>query len=681
MNAVTPVQTKTEKPQSAQSVFSGLKTQHKCACGGSSGLIGECREFQTKRLLGKPFQAKLQINEPCDEYEQEADRVADQVMRMPDSSLNTDTRKSPTTPLIQRKVAGRNTGIGEAPPIVKDVLASPGQPLDAATRGFFEPRFGHDFGNVRVHSDAKAAESAQVVKASAYTTGSDIVFGTGQYMPNATEGNRLLAHELAHVVQQVNGAHPILQRTEIMIENLSVTINFDHLYGIEEEEITGQILSMITPWVGPEYDEDYKADIAPLNSEAKRWVMFALQLLIDNNKNRSSGELASLFFRFVEYAPRAVHIPAEVEPFVREVFRIWGRLENVVASGLVEPDRKTRKKIKKNLKQQSTRLLPGFKKLNVEELRNRLVPALENTLFKKDPNNWNEPKGTRSLPVYQALGDILLEEARLFFFPYADATRSNIFTQTPQWKGSTHIYDASKRYDISTEEKIEKLLQDYLRNRAYIVGGNTDPSNSDFIDTNIFRDVSFNDNRESDVNALEMILEEMLKKKENDDSDTSIRNVVERLDRVTGTRQFERIGPVIGIGTTYDPTKYSSACDGHWKAIDTLCHEIIHAMVDPRFLEAVEEVNFDQIITEGFTEVLGAQLYNDHILHKANNNPEFKATVEAGVQGAPCSNVSLVTIDYGAAGKNAEKIRNLVGDDNFRAAYFLGKPELAGLPR
>jgi hypothetical protein len=88
------------------------------------------------------------------------------------------------------------------PPIVHDVLRSPGQPLDTGTRGFMESRFGHDFSRVRVHTDASAAESARAVNALAYTAGQDTVFAGGQYAPSTAAGRKLLAHELAHTVQQ-----------------------------------------------------------------------------------------------------------------------------------------------------------------------------------------------------------------------------------------------------------------------------------------------------------------------------------------------------------------------------------------------------------------------------------------------------------------------------------------------
>lgn len=101
------------------------------------------------------------------------------------------------------------SGPDVAPPIVHDVLRSPGQPLDQATRTALEPRFGHDFSQVRVHTSEQAAESARAVNALAYTVGQHIVFSAGQYAPTTPGGQRLLAHELTHTVQQ--GDRPALQ--------------------------------------------------------------------------------------------------------------------------------------------------------------------------------------------------------------------------------------------------------------------------------------------------------------------------------------------------------------------------------------------------------------------------------------------------------------------------------------
>jgi outer membrane protein OmpA-like peptidoglycan-associated protein len=196
---------------------------------------------------GGVLQRKLTINQPGDAYEQQADRVADAVVRMPDpaASLQRESQIGPA-PGVQRCSCG-TSGSGQceeckakamgvqrssagpshsntAPPIVHDVLRSSGQPLDVATRSFMEPRFGQDFSSVRVHTDAKAAESARAVNAMAYTVGRDVVFGEGNYRPGNGLGRKLLAHELAHVVQQkgaatqneTRGATATLARTPVL---------------------------------------------------------------------------------------------------------------------------------------------------------------------------------------------------------------------------------------------------------------------------------------------------------------------------------------------------------------------------------------------------------------------------------------------------------------------------------
>jgi Domain of unknown function (DUF4157) len=162
-----------------------------------------------------PLQAKLAIGRTDDPLEREADLVAAHVMRVPDRALpiglarpqisrkcaacNEEDDRAET--LLTKRVASQPES-SEAPAIVHDVIRSHGQPLDAAARGYFEPRFGQDFSGVRVHTDDRSAESAVSIGASAYTAGSNIVFAAGRYDPASASGRRLLAHELTHVVQQ-----------------------------------------------------------------------------------------------------------------------------------------------------------------------------------------------------------------------------------------------------------------------------------------------------------------------------------------------------------------------------------------------------------------------------------------------------------------------------------------------
>jgi hypothetical protein len=160
-------------------------------------------------------QGKLRIGAVDDPLEREADHAAEQVMRMPATGTSQGalqlSRKCDDCEAnggLQKKPGSAQPASGEAPASVGQVLHSPGRPLDPATRAYFEPRFGRDFSYVRVHAGPAAAQSAGEVDAHAYTVGQDIVFASGRLAPESTEGRRLIAHELAHVVQQSDGSTP-----------------------------------------------------------------------------------------------------------------------------------------------------------------------------------------------------------------------------------------------------------------------------------------------------------------------------------------------------------------------------------------------------------------------------------------------------------------------------------------
>ena len=213
----------------------------------------------SKLIRSGGLQANLRIGQPGDVYEQEADRVADAVMRMPEpgvqrqvepeeeeeetlqskplasqitplvqvqrqeepeeeeeETLNAKPLSEEITHLVQRQVepeeeeeelqAKATSGrISEVTPNLKSHILSlkgGGQPLSGTERAFFEPRFGADFSHVRIHNDPSAANVARLINARAFTRGRDVVFGNGEYAPGTSSGRRLLAHELAHIIQQ-----------------------------------------------------------------------------------------------------------------------------------------------------------------------------------------------------------------------------------------------------------------------------------------------------------------------------------------------------------------------------------------------------------------------------------------------------------------------------------------------
>jgi hypothetical protein len=155
------------------------------------------------------IQPKLTIGRVDDPLEHDADRTADQVMRMPGPEVSVSAEEEEKAQNLQTKPVTTLQAPSVALGLAHEVLHSPGQPLDPVTQAFFEPRFGHDFSRIRVHADAQAADSARALGALAYTVGADIVFGPAQYQPNTTAGRHLLAHELAHTIQQAAG--PVVQ--------------------------------------------------------------------------------------------------------------------------------------------------------------------------------------------------------------------------------------------------------------------------------------------------------------------------------------------------------------------------------------------------------------------------------------------------------------------------------------
>jgi hypothetical protein len=166
-----------------------------CACGGGCARCNN-RKNSSRGIL----QAKLEVGAPDDAYEQEADRVADEILAAPSGNAI----RNKAAPLIQRLTSQTVGYKTTAPPSVESVLSGSGKSLDIELQQDMSQRFGQDFSEVRIHTGAAAEQSAQEINAHAYTVGRNIVFGAGQFAPNSQQGKRLLAHELTHVVQQSN---------------------------------------------------------------------------------------------------------------------------------------------------------------------------------------------------------------------------------------------------------------------------------------------------------------------------------------------------------------------------------------------------------------------------------------------------------------------------------------------
>jgi hypothetical protein len=182
-----------------------LRLQRQCACGGAAGLSGRCTTCE--RRMGLGLQPELAVGSADEVFEREADRVADEAL-----AQRVAQAPGGPAPSVRRLTDTSGAGAMALPQAVQQTLASTGSALEPSLRHDMERRFGHDFSQVRLHSDGLADQSAREVHANAYTAGRHIAFAAAAYAPQTSQGRRLLAHELTHVVQQAQGPTQRLQR-------------------------------------------------------------------------------------------------------------------------------------------------------------------------------------------------------------------------------------------------------------------------------------------------------------------------------------------------------------------------------------------------------------------------------------------------------------------------------------
>jgi hypothetical protein len=219
------------------------------------------------------IQAKLIVGQPGDKYEQEADRVAEEVMHMPELEVQRGAKEGEReeeelvqpkplaeriTPLVQSQVEEEEEEEilqtkevpGQTLEVTTDLeshinaIRGGGQPLEDRTRGHMETAFGRGFGDVSIHTDSSADMLAKALHATAFTVGSDIFFREGEYQPDSESGRTLLGHELTHVVQQGQGGEKRLQRL------LSGSVE-----GVHFNEARRNIVALRMPWPISEFDE------------------------------------------------------------------------------------------------------------------------------------------------------------------------------------------------------------------------------------------------------------------------------------------------------------------------------------------------------------------------------------------------------------------------------------------
>ena len=600
--------------------------------------------------------------------------------------------------------ARERTNAVVAPAAVHAELRRPGRALDALTRAIFEPRFGHDFSRVRVHDDTPAVDSAQAVDARAYTAGDHVVFGAGEFSPGTRAGRALIAHELAHVVQHARhagrtvlhalpladphapseaDAHafaldprralaplagPVVSRAVLHVGNVDAQINYGDLINIPPSGYVAAIESRYQAYAGAALDAATVAQITAFTSDQQQWLLYGLDLLSENTAQAPSLDAHDAFTRLIARAPTSATHPLGTAgtDFEREVLTVSGWFEIALSRGLTPLAVTDLAVTDPLLNPPPAATAPPAGVFDAAtfttELTNRTRTRILNSSL--DPANWAAGTAPQSLTQVQSVADAIQARARTFFTPYADTARNNRWLAGWQYSGNIHSVTTDPAGNPAPVTQAERL--NLLRNRARGVGNDASAGPSLFSRTN------FDATR--DAAAFEAVMTAL-------EAEPAVQASLDNQVRHTG--RLERPSLQVGISTEVDAGV--SECATRWRTVRTLCHELMHSLAHPDFVAGTQSsprfpngVNFNQVLVEGFAEVLGVQLFND-LRVSAGSDAALLASLTQGVTGTCAPPTTAATPGYGAAGTNADAIRAQVQDDRFRAAYFLGRISLIGL--
>lgn len=398
-------------------------------------------------LQSKPTQVKLTFRAPNDVYEQEADRVSEVVMRALVPTTATENNKKENSSIQLNEAAHYSSQLRNFDKANFNNLQSGGRPIEKSDKTFMETRFGEDFSHVRIHTNYPANQLARSISARAFTSGSDIVFARGEYMPETQKGRRLLAHELTHVMQQSRAQHnhsTIIQRQPELEQN-----PYEEQSINAGEQFRLKVIETASKWVDKEFITQSK--IEEIRSRTK-WSVESLPglgLRIQRkkpNKNYTTCvEFAQMVFR---EAAKAEH-----QDDLKEAIKVAQLLPRIF-----------------NTYAKETQI-----QFTVEMLRNQLK------YFEKPVSNLEQQKKKNEELIAELEGqqeetDKKQQLKRKYELKAAKARLKQVEIQLAK------VLKQKRRQQARIEKEEKKLIEIQEKNSAWIKPNTTErPKNGDFI--------------------------------------------------------------------------------------------------------------------------------------------------------------------------------------------------------
>ena len=448
---------------------------------------------------------------------------------------------------------------------------------------------------------------------------------------------------------------------------VAAEVDYGDLINIPASDFLTAIQSRYATYTGLALDPAVAAQITAFTPRQQEWVLFGLDILAENTTQAPGLDRARAFQRLVDRAPSSTTrgLGTASLAFEREVLTVSGWFEHAISRGLAAPSASDLAVIDPLLNPPPAPSAPAGGAFDLATFQTEL-PILTRARLNAsalDPANW---PGTRAQPLaqVQAVGDVIQEQARSFFSPFADTARDNRWLAG--WQYSSNISSvttdpAGNPAPVSPDDRLH-----LLRNRAS--GAGWDDSHG----PSLFSRTNFDPDR--DGAAFEAVITAL-------EADPPVRATLERQFRHTG--HLER--PSLRVAISTEVSSGIPECQTRWGTIRTLCHELMHSLAHPDFVAASSSsprfpngVTFTQVLVEGCAETLGVQLFNS-VRQRATTDAALRGRLTQGVAGTCTPPTAPATPGYRAAGANAESIRARVGDQRFRSAYFYGRVSLMGL--
>ncbi|MEO1050806.1 MAG: DUF4157 domain-containing protein [Bacteroidota bacterium] len=534
-----------------------------------------------------------------------------------------------------------------------------GEPLPQDLAEDMGSKMGEDFSDVKVHTDANAISANDQLGARAFTQGNDIYFNRGEYDASSQNGKHLLAHELTHVVQQ-KSKPDFLSKAQFSVGNQTIQVNYGEVIGYNS---VNKIQELFTVWNGSALAQPILDQIRPLSDSQRQWILFGLDLLMDNPQPALVKEQA--IQRLINHAPQAVYAPlggSTTYEYEEEVLRVSGWFEITFTSGLTAPSASRAGLYARTFYNRgtasstSTAACPAPRQpsaqLDEPVMRAQLPPLVRSYLSTRAANVSGANISSGNIADVGSVADIIQAEALNFFSPYMGRGRTRDYLTT--WQYSAHLQASTAPGAIDADV------------RAAFIANRADQQASR---AGLWSTVNFDPRCSADQLVFESIMQQLLTEAQ----------VIADLNAILSWQSFTEhrsSSAEVTINLQYN-NQNTGECEARWKHIATLCHELVHVYIDDRFFRIRAG---RKILSEGFTEILGNQLYDD-IRQRASGNANYRSTFEVGLSPNACNGVSIPpsTRGYQPDSNNAERVRQLEGDDNFRAAYFMGRIDLVGL--